>query len=144
MNKQSLARWAIFTLALLTYFFIAILLTGEAYTSVGVLFLILVIWFLIYKLRYKSLGEPRAYYEEYADFTGTLERIKERVAEDEARRRTAADRESQVLMERERRKADRRKEASTGDKKYADSIERRVREAKTNQDQTEGTNEVES
>jgi Ca2+/Na+ antiporter len=144
MNKQSLARWAIFTLALLTYFFIAILLTGEAYTSVGVLFLILVIWFLIYKLRYKSLGNLELIMKMYADFTGTLERIKERVAEDEARRRTAADRESQVLMERERRKADRRKEASTGDKKYADSIERRVREAKTNQDQTEGTNEVES
>ena len=144
MNKQSLARWAIFTLALLTYFFIAILLTGEAYTSVGVLFLILVIWFLIYKLRYKSLGNLELIMKMYADFTGTLERIKERVAEDEARRRTAADRESQVLMERERRKADRRKEASTGDKKYADSIERRVRKAKTNQDQTEGTNEVES
>jgi hypothetical protein len=92
----------------------------------------------------QELGKLRAIMKMYADFTGTLERIKERVAEDEARRRTAADRESQVLMERERRKADRRKEASTGDKKYADSIERRVREAKTNQDQTEGTNEVES
>lgn len=143
MNKQSLARWAIFTLALLAYFFIAIL-TGEAYTSVGVLFFILVVWFLIYKLRYKSLGNLELIIKMYADFTGTLERIKERVAEDEARRRTAADRRRQVLIERERRKADRPKEASTGDKKYADSIERRVREAKANQDQSEGTNEVES
>ena len=143
MNKQSLARWAIFTLALLAYFFIAIL-TGEAYTSVGVLFFILVVWFLIYKLRYKSLGNLELIIKMYADFTGTLERIKERVAEDEARRRTAADRRRQVLIERERRKADRPKEAFTGDKKYADSIERRVREAKANQDQSEGTNEVES
>ncbi len=144
MNKQSLARWGIFASALLTYFFLAILLTGEAYTSVGVLLLILVIWFLIYKLRYKSLGNLELAMKIYADFTGALERIKERVAVDEARRRAEESRRIEVLMERERRKADRLKEASAADKEYAEIIERRVREAKANQDRTEDPNEMES
>ncbi len=79
----------------------------------------------------------------YADFTRTLERLKERLAEDEAPRRAAADRRRQALMNRENRKTDSTKNFPV-DKKYTDSIERRVREARANQDQNEGSNYTES
>ena len=143
MNKTFPAGWAIATLALIAYFFIAVLLTGEVSLSVTVLLLVLVIGFLTYKLKYRRLRNLELIMRMYTDFTGTLERIKERVAEDEARRRAAADRERQVLMQRESRRADRPKESSTADKKYTEMIERRVRESRANQDR-EGTNETES
>jgi len=78
----------------------------------------------------------------YADLKGTVERIEERVAEDEAPRR-AAERRRRVVMDRERRKADRPKEVPV-DRKYTDIIECRVREAKAKQEQSEHTNETES
>ena len=144
MNKTFPAGWAIATLALIAYFFIAILLTGEVSLSVTVLLLVLVIGFLTYKLKFRRLKNLELIMRMYTDFTGTLERIKERVAEDEARRRAAADRERQVLMQRESRRADRPKESSTADNKYTEMIERRVRESRANQDKREGTNETES
>jgi hypothetical protein len=144
MNKTFPAGGAIATLALIAYFLIAILLTGEVALAGTVLLLVLVIWFLIYKLKFRRLRNLELIMRMYTDFTGTLERIKERVAEDEARRRTAADRERQVLMQRESRRADRPKESSTADKKYTEMIERRVRESRANQDKREGTNETES
>ena len=144
MNKTFPAGWAIATLALIAYFFIAVLLTGEVSLSVTVLLLVLVIGFLTYKLKFRRLRNLELIMRMYTDFTGTLERIKERVAEDEARRRAAADLERQVLMQRESRRADRPKESSTADKKYTEMIERRVRESKANQDEREGTNETES
>ena len=144
MNKTFPAGWAIATLALIAYFFIAVLLTGEVSLSVTVLLLVLVIGFLTYKLKFRRLRNLELIMRMYTDFTGTLERIKERVAEDEARRRAAADRERQVLMQRESRRADRPKESSTADKKYTEMIESRVRESRANQDKREGTNETES
>jgi hypothetical protein len=144
MNKTFPAGWAIATLALIAYFFIAVLLTGEVSLSVTVLLLVLVIGFLTYKLKFRRLRNLELIMRMYIDFTGTLERIKEQVAEDEARRRAAADRERQVLMQRESRRADRPKESSTADKKYTEMIERRVRESRANQDKREGTNETES
>jgi hypothetical protein len=143
MNKTFPAGWAIATLALIAYFFIAVLLTGEVSLSVTVLLLVLVIGFLTYKLKFRRLRNLELIMRMYTDFTGTLERIKERVAEDEARRRAAADLERQVLMQRESRRADRPKESSTADKKYTEMIERRVRESRANQDR-EGINETES
>ena len=122
----------------------AILLTGKVALSVTVLLLVLVIWFLTYKLKFRRLRNIELIMRMYTDFTGTLERVKERVAEDEARRRAAADRERQVLMQRESRRADRPRESSIADKKYTEMIERRVRESKANQDEREGTNETES
>ena len=144
MNKTFPAGWAIATLALIAYFFIAVLLTGEVSLSVTVLLLVLVTGFLTYKLKYRRLRNLELIMRMYTDFTGTLERIKERVAEDEARRRAAADRERHVLMQRESRRADRPRESSIADKKYTEMIERRVRESKANQDEREGTNETES
>ena len=143
MNKTFPAGGAIATLALIAYFFIAILLMGEVSLAITVLLLVLVIWFLTYKLKFRRLRNLELIMRMYADFAGTLERIKERVAEDEARRSAAADRERQVLMQRESRRADRPKESSTADKKYTEMIERRVRESRANQDKRDGTNETE-
>ena len=143
MNKTFPAGWTIATLALIAYFFIAVLLTGEVSLSVTVLLLVLVIGFLTYKLKFRRLRNLELIMRMYTDFTGTLERIKERVAEDEARREAAADRRSQVLTDRERRKTESSKEVPV-DKKYTEMIERRVRESRANQDKREGTNEAES
>jgi hypothetical protein len=143
MNKTFPTGWAIATLALMAYFFMAILLTGKVALSVTVLLLVLVIWFLTYKLKFRRLRNLELIMRMYTDFTGTLERIKERVAEDEARREAAADRRSQVLTDRERRKTESSKEVPV-DKKYTDLIERRVRESRANQEQSEGSNETES
>jgi hypothetical protein len=142
MNKTFPAGWTIATLALMAYFFMAILLTGKVALSVTVLLLVLVIWFLTYKLKFRRLRNLELIMRMYTDFTGTLERVKERVAEDEARRRAAADRRSQVLTDRERRKTESSKEVPV-DKKYTEMIERRVREARANQEQSEGSNEME-
>lgn len=142
MNKTFPAGWAIATLALMAYFFMAILLTGKVALSVTVLLLVLVIWFLTYKLKFRRLRNLELIMRMYTDFTGTLERIKERVAEDEARREAAADRRSQVLTDRERRKTESSKEVPV-DKKYTEMIERRVRESRANQEQSEGSNEME-
>jgi hypothetical protein len=79
----------------------------------------------------------------HTDFTGAVERLIERVAEDEAGRKAAADRRSQVLTDRERRKTESSKEVPV-DKKYTEMIERRVRESRANQEQSEGSNEMES
>src|SRR3712207_139776 len=144
MNKTFPAGWVIATLALIAYFFVAVLLTGEVSLAITVLLLVLVIWFLTFKLKFRRLSNLELIMRMYTDFTGTLERIRERVAEDEARRRAAVDRERQILMQRERRRADRPKESSTADKKYTEMIERRVRESRANQDKREGTNEAES
>ena len=143
MNKTFPTGWAIATLALMAYFFMAILLTGKVALSVTVLLLVLVIWFLTYKLKFRRLRNLELIMRMYTDFTGTLERIKERVAEGEARREAAADRRSQVLTDRERRKTESSKEVPV-DKKYTDLIERRVRESRANQEQSEGSNETES
>jgi hypothetical protein len=147
MNKQFPAGWMITILTLIAYFSLGILLTGEVALFVGVLLLVLVVWFLFCKIRYRNLGNLELVMRMYADFKGTVERIKERVAEDEAPRRAAATRRRQVLTDRqsnrERRKTESSKEVPV-DKKYTEMIERRVREAKAKQEQSEGQNETES
>ncbi len=147
MNKQFPAGWVIAILTLIAYFSLGILLTGEVALFVGVLLLVLVIWILFCKIRYKDLGNLELVMRMYADFKGTVERIKERVAEDEARRKAAADRRRRVLTDRERNRERRRTESSKEvpvDKKYTEMIERRVRESRANQEQSEGSNETES
>lgn len=139
MNKQLPTGWSITLLALLFYFFLGVLLTGEAYTSAGVPVLVLIVWFLIYKLRHKSIGNIELVTMMYGDLKGAVERLIERAAEAESLKRAAASRRKQVLTERENKRADRPIEGDTADKKYAEIIERRVREAKAKQDQGEGT-----
>ncbi len=132
MNKRFPVGWVIATLALIAYFSLGLLLTGEVAQFVGVLLLVLVIWFLFCRIRYKDLGNLELVMKMYADLKGAVERIKERVAEDEAPRR-AASRRRHTFVNRESRKADRPQETPTTDKKYADMIERRVREARARQ-----------
>jgi hypothetical protein len=139
MNKQLPTGWSITLLALLFYFFLGMLLTGEAYTSAGVPVLVLIVWFLIYKLRHKSIGNIELVTMMYGDLKGAVERLIERAAEAESLKRAAASRRKQVLTERENKRADRPIEGDTADKKYAEIIERRVREAKAKQDQGEST-----
>lgn len=139
MNKQLPTGWSITLLALLFYFFLGLLLTGEAYTSAGVPVLVLIVWFLIYKFRHKSIGNIELVTMMYGDLKGAVERLIERAAEAESLRRAAESRRKQVLTERENKRADRPIEGDTADKKYAKNIERRVREAKAKQDQGEGT-----
>jgi hypothetical protein len=139
MNKQLPTGWSITLLALLSYFFLGLLLTGEAYTSAGVPVLVLIVWFLIYKLRHKSIRNIELVTMMYGDLKGAVERLIERAAEAESLKRAAASRRKQVLTERENKRADRPIEGDTADKKYAEIIERRVREAKAKQDQGEGT-----
>lgn len=135
MNKQLPTGWSITLLALLFYFFLGLLLTGEAYTSAGVPVLVLIVWFLIYKFRHKSIGNIELVTMMYGDLKGAVERLIERAAEAESLRRAAESRRKQVLTERENKRADRPIEGNTADKKYAKNIERRVREAKAKQDQ---------
>ncbi|HZG64524.1 MAG TPA: hypothetical protein VEY13_13615 [Rubrobacteraceae bacterium] len=139
MNKQLPTGWSITLLTLLSYFFLGLLLTGEAYTSAGVPVLVLIVWFLIYKLRHKSIGNIELVTMMYGDLKGAVERLIERAAEAESLKRAAASRRKQVLTERENKRADRPIEGDTADKKYAEIIERRVREAKAKQDQGEST-----
>ncbi len=147
MNKQFPAGWLITILTLIAYFSLGILLTGEVALFVGVILLVLVVWFLFCKLRYRNLGNLELVMRMYADFKGAVQRLIERVAEDEAGRKAASDRRSQVLTDRERNRERRKTESSKEvpvDKKYTEMIERRVREAKAKQEQSEGPNETES
>jgi hypothetical protein len=143
MNRRFSAGGLIVVSTLLTYFFIAILLTGEVALPVAVPLLVLVVWFLIYKLRYKNLGNLEVVKRIYSDLKYAIHRLKERLAENQAPRRAEASRRREALINREIRKTDTPKVIPV-DKKYTDLIERRVREAKANQEQGEGANETES
>jgi hypothetical protein len=62
-----------------------------------------------------------------ADLEGVLEGLKERIAEGEVSKRTAAEREEQARLERERRRAS-RPSRDPAVSEYAAMIETRVRE----------------
>ena len=143
MSRHFLAGWLIVIVGLLAYFFIGLLLTKAVSLVVGVLFFVLISWFLIYKLRYRSVGNLELVRKMYADLKGAVERLKERLAKDEAPRRVATSRRRQALMNRESRKTDSSKEVPV-DKRYTETIERRVREARARQDQSKGINDRES
>lgn len=142
MSRHFLAGWLIVILGLLAYFFIGLLLTGEASLVVGVLFFVLISWFLIYRLRYRSVGNLELVRKMYADLKRAVERLKERLTKDEAPRRVTTSRRRQAVINRESRKTDSSKEFPV-DRTYADLIERRVREARARQDQSEGSNDTE-
>ena len=127
MDKQFPATWVLIGSILATYLLAAILLTGQVVAPAGVLILVLVLWFLVYRFRYKGLDNQELVTKMYADLAGTLEGMKERIAQEEAQKRVAEEREKQARWERERRRAS----APTRDpavSKYAEMIENRVRE----------------
>ncbi len=134
MDKRFTIGWEFVVSVLGAYFLLGILSTGGVIPPASVLVLVLVLWLSIYKLRHKDLGNRGLVTKMRADLEGTLEGIKEKMAQQEARRLATLEREEQAQLERERRRAEgeRRKASSpTMDPavgKYASMIESRIRE----------------
>ncbi len=137
-------------LTLIAYFSIGILMTGEVALLIGVLLLVLVTWFASYKVKYKNSGNLQLVTRAYADFKEAIERIVERVAQKEAQRRAAGDRERQTRRRRGRqarierggtRASSRPTDEDPAVVRYADMIESRVREAESRRDQSKGSQE---
>jgi ABC-type siderophore export system fused ATPase/permease subunit len=137
MGKQFLTARVLVISILTTYFLAAILSTGQVAAPAGVLILVLVLWFLVYRFRYKGLDNRELVTKMYADLAGTLEGMKERIAQEEAQKRVAEEREKQARWERERRRASMpTKDPAVG--KYAEMIENRVREGERIRGGSEG------
>jgi hypothetical protein len=112
---------------LATYFLVGTLATGGVVPPIGVLLLVLVLWFSVYKFRHKGLTNRELVTTMRTDLKRTLEGIEERLAQEEAQRRAAEEREEQARIERETRRANRPvRDPAVG--KYASMIEDRVRE----------------
>jgi ABC-type siderophore export system fused ATPase/permease subunit len=127
MGKQFPAARVLVVLILTTYLFTAIFSTGQVVAPAGVLILVLVLWFLVYRFRYKDLGNQELVTKMYTDLAGTLEGMKERIAQEEAQKRLAEEREKQARWGRERRRASMPTRDPSASK-YAEMIENRVRE----------------
>jgi hypothetical protein len=134
MNKRFTIGWVFVVSVLGAYFLLGILSTGGVIPPASVLVLVLVLWLSIHKLRHKDLGNRGLVTKMRADLEGTLEGIKEKMAQQEARRLATLEREEQAQLERERRRAEgERRKASSPTRepavsKYADMIESRIRE----------------
>ncbi|HEY6750443.1 MAG TPA: hypothetical protein VI027_03860 [Rubrobacteraceae bacterium] len=101
------------------------------------LFLVLVLWFLFYRFRYKDSGNQELLAKMRSDLEKTLEGIEERLAQEEAQRRAAEEQEERAQVEREMRRANRPvRDPAVG--KYADMIEDRVRESEQIRRESEG------
>jgi predicted Holliday junction resolvase-like endonuclease len=144
MDKRCPAGWVLVASVVATYFLIGITTTGGVVPSASVLVLILVLWFSVYKLRHKGLGHREIITKMKADLQGTLEKKKEKIAQEEDRRRAVAEHEEQARVERERRRAEgarirvSRPPREPAVNKYADIIEGRVREAERTRQETKG------
>ena len=136
MDKQFLAACGLIIPLLTTYLLIGTLLAGGAVLPLGVLLFVLVLWYSVYRFRYKGTGTRELVTKMYADLKGTLEGMKERIAQEEAQRREAAEHEKQARWDRERRRANRPKRDPTVGK-YADIIENKVREGERNRRDSE-------
>jgi hypothetical protein len=116
------------------YFLLGISSTGGVISPASVLVLVLVLWFSVYKLRHKGLGNRELVTKMRADLEGTLEGIKEKLAQQEARRLATLEHEEQTRLDQERRRAERERRRASGPTRdpavseYAEMIESRVRE----------------
>lgn len=137
MGKQLPAARVLVVSILTTYFLAAILSTGQVVAPAGVLILVLVLWFLVYRYRYKRLESREIITRMYADLIRTLEGMKERIAQEEAQKEAAKEREERARSERERRKATLPTRDPTASK-YAEMIETRVREGERVRGSSEG------
>ena len=133
MNKEFPTAWLLVISLLVAYLLIGTLLTGEAAPFIGVLFLVLILWFLIYKFRYEDLGNRELVTRMYTELKGTLQGMleKERMAQEEAQRRAAAKHERLARMKQERKA---RPMKGLDVSRYADMIENKVREGKESGD----------
>ena len=129
---------------LVAYFLLGLLTTGGVIAPALVLVLVVILWFLLYKLRHRSLGNRGLLTKMRADLERTLEDTKEKMAHQEAQILATAEHEEQAHLERERRRAEReRRRASSPPKdpavsKYAELIESRVRERQQARRESEG------
>jgi len=133
MDKQFLTGWVLAVWVLASYLLLGTLSAGGAAPPVLVLLLVLLLWFLVYAFRYRGLGNRKLVRRMHADLEGTLEGLKERVAQQEVHRLATLEHEEQARLEQERRAEGERRRASTPTRdpavgKYADMIESRVRE----------------
>ena len=131
MDKRFTAVRVLVVSVLAAYLLLGALSTGGVALPIGVLLLVLILWFSLYRVRHKGLGNQELVTKMHADLKGTLERIEERVAQEEARRR---EHEERVRVEREKRRAEgERKKVSITARdpavsRYAEMIENKVRE----------------
>jgi hypothetical protein len=134
VDKRFTVGWVFVVSVLGAYFLLGILSTGGVTPPASVLVLVLVVWFSLYKFRHKGLGNRGLVVRMRADLEGTLEGIKEKMAQQEDRRLATLEHEEQARLERESRRAEgERRRASNPTRepvvnKYADMIESRVRE----------------
>ena len=134
MDKRFTIGWVFVVSVLGAYFLLGISSTGGVISSASVLVLVLVLWFSVYKLRHKGLGNRELVTKMRADLEGTLERIKEKLAQQEARRLATLEHEEQTRLDQERRRAERERRRASGPTRdpavseYAEMIESRVRE----------------
>jgi Sec-independent protein translocase protein TatA len=135
MDKRFTIGRVFLVSVLATYFLLAIVATGGVVSPAIVLVLVLVLWFSAYKLRHKGLGNWGLVKRMRTDLEATLEGIKEKMAQQDARRQATLEHEEQARLERARTRAERerRRASSTtrahaGVSKYTDFIESRVRE----------------
>ena len=119
---------------MVAYFLLGTIATGGVAPPASVLVLVLVLWFSLCKLRHKGFGNRELVTKMRADVEGTLQGIKEKMAQQEARRLAALEQDEQARLERERRRAERERRRTSGPTRdpavseYAELIESRVRE----------------
>jgi predicted Holliday junction resolvase-like endonuclease len=137
MDKRFPAAQALVVSVLATYFLVGTLSTGGVALPLGVLFLVLVLWFSLYRFRRKDSGNQELLAKMRSDLGKTLERIEERLAQEEAQRRAAEEQKERAQVEREMRRANRPvRDPAVG--KYAGMIEDRVRESEQTRRESEG------
>jgi predicted Holliday junction resolvase-like endonuclease len=137
MDKRFPAAQALVVSVLATYFLVGTLSTGGVALPLGVLFLVLVLWFSLYRFRRKDSGNQELLAKMRSDLGKTLERIEERLAQEEAQRRAAEEQKERAQVEREMRRANRPvRDPAVG--KYAGMIEDRVRESEQTRREFEG------
>ena len=130
MDKRFTAVRVLVVSVLAAYLLLGALSTGGVALPIGVLFLVLIPWFSVYRFRHKGLGKRELVATMEADLKGTFERI----VEEEARRRAAEEHEERARVEREKRRVEgeRRKASITARdpavSRYAEMIENKVRE----------------
>jgi hypothetical protein len=124
---------------LAVYLIIGTVLTGVL-QPIGVLVLVLVAWFSVYKLRHKGLGNRELITRMGTDLRVTLEGIEDGLARQEENRRATAEQEEHAYLKRERRRAEREKRRASSPTedpaatKYADMIQSKVRKRKVPDD----------
>jgi predicted Holliday junction resolvase-like endonuclease len=137
MDKRFPTVRALVVSVLAAYFLIATLSTGGVAAPIGVLFLVLVLWFSVYRFRYKGPGSRELVAKMRADLETALKGIEERLAREEDQWRAAKEHEERAHAERELRRANRPvRDPAVG--KYAGMIESRVRETEQLRRESEG------